>query len=381
MRNTVLAACVAAVFFLPAAALAQTDAPVATIERARQLFAEGRPSDALAILRQVPQSADTAKLRIDIAVSLDDFREAIAAFDDLSGRVKSAPMELLRSIATRRAAALRKHPDPEVRVEACETLMAVGAAADCGAELLATANDSAAGMENRLHAARVLTEHKARGAAALLEAVIQQGIANSPVATASALEQMPPSLSNEPLIRLLVADNRDAEYLAAVAITRRRVPEAVAALRSVANDPEAGAARLMAYIGLAALRQPDGLRVLRETLPLIKGRDRLEAARALIALKDPEGPAILASLLTSESDMLRIEVAELLYSSRPRDAGAALSAGIESTNQWIRAAAIAAARRVGMPLRPSVRTAVGDDSPRVALAAIRSVLTDSHARQ
>jgi hypothetical protein len=137
----------------------------------------------------------------------------------------------------------------------------------------------------------------------------------------------------------------------------------------------------MAYIGLAALRQPDGLRVLRETLPLIKGRDRLEAARALIALKDPEGPAILASLLTSESDMLRIEVAELLYSSRPRDAGAALSAGIESTNQWIRAAAIAAARRVGMPLRPSVRTAVGDDSPRVALAAIRSVLTDSHARQ
>jgi HEAT repeat protein len=132
---------------------------------------------------------------------------------------------------------------------------------------------------------------------------------------------------------------------------------------------------------LAALGEPDGLRILRETLPLMKGRDRLEAARALIAIKDPQGPKILASLLTTDTEMLRIETAELLYASQTREASAALTAGIESSNQWIRAAAIAAAGRAGMPLTRGVQAAVADPSPRVALAATRRILSDGRTRR
>jgi hypothetical protein len=375
-RTTLFAACVAAMSVLPAMAHAQTEAPPPSLERARQLYGAGRAKDALAVLQQLPASVETASLRVDISLALEDFPEAIRAYEELTTRPRSPAAEVLRTIATRRAATLREHADAEVRVAACEALLLARVAPDCVADLQRTANDAATSIDSRLAAARALVENKTQGAAALFDAVTTQGLESSPVATASALAQLPGSISNEPLKRLLVSSNADAQYVAALAFAPRRLPEMVAPLRSVANDPEAGAARLMSYIGLAALGEPDGIRILRETLPLMKGRDRLEAARALSALKDPEGPKILASLLTSDNDLLRIEIAELLYASRTREASAALSAGIESSNQWVRAAAIAAAGRAGMPLTRSVQRAVADTSPRVALAAARRILAD-----
>ena len=380
-RNTLVAACIAAVSLLPASAVAQTDAPAPSIERARELFAEKRPTEALAVLRRLPPGAEVARLRVEIALSIDDFPQAVDAYDELAGPLKSPSNDVLRSIARRRAVTLRPHTDPQVRVEACETLMLAAAAPDCAEELQAAANDASSGIDIRLTAARALFEHNVRGAAALLDAVIRQGMQNSPATTATALEQLPASVSNEPLKQLLTSSNADAQYLATLALTRRRLPDAIPLLRTVATDPEAGAARLMAYIGLAALNQPDGIRILRETLPLTKGRDRLEAARALVVLKDPEGPKILESLLTSEHEMLRVETAELLYSTRSPRAAAALTAATESSNQWIRTAAIAAAARVGMPLTRSVRNAVANSSPRVALAASRAILLDLRARR
>jgi HEAT repeat protein len=380
-RTTLLAACIAATSLLPAVARAQTDPPVPSLERARELYAGGRPMDAMAVLRQLPPSAAGSRLQVDVFLSVEDFPQALRAYDELTRQLKSPATDVLHSIATRRAVTLRQHADLEVRVAACEALLLSGVAPDCVADLTRIANDASASFDSRLTAARVLADHKAEGAPALLEAVIAQGIANSPVTCASALAQVPAAVSNEPLKRLLASSNADAQYLAALALTRRRVPDAVAPLRSVASDPEAGAARLMAYIGLAALGEADGLRVVRETLPLMKGRDRLEAARALSAIKDPEGPKILASLLTSDVEMLRIETAEALYGSQPREASAALTAGIESSNQWIRAAAIAAAGRVGMPLTRGVQAAIADASPRVALAASRRILSDGRPRQ
>jgi len=337
--------------------------------------------DAMAVLRQLPPSAAGSRLQVDVFLSVEDFAQALRAYDELTRQLKSPATDVLHSIATRRALTLRQHADLEVRVAACEALLLSGVAPDCVADLTRIANDASASFDSRLTAARVLAGHKAEGAPALLEAVIAQGIVNSPVTCASALAQVPGAVSNEPLKRLLASSNADAQYLAALALTRRRLPDAVAPLRSVATDPEAGAARLMAYIGLAALGEADGLRIVRETLPLMKGRDRLEAARALSAIKDPEGPKMLASLLTSDVEMLRIETAEALYASQPREASAALTAGIESSNQWIRAAAIAAAGRVGMPLTRSVQAAIADASPRVALAASRRILSDGRPRQ
>ena len=121
--------------------------------------------------------------------------------------------------------------------------MLAGSAPECRAELQGTANDPTASFENRLTAARVLVEHKMPDAARLLDAVINQGIQNGPAVTAEALARMPPSVSNEPLKRLLSSENADAQYLAARALAPRRVKDAMAPLRSVATDPEAGAAR------------------------------------------------------------------------------------------------------------------------------------------
>jgi HEAT repeat protein len=380
-RTTLLAACIAATSFLPAVARAQTELPTPSLDRARELYAGGRPMEAMAVLRQLPPSADASQLRVDISLSVEDFPLAMRAYDELTSQLKSPAPDVLRAIATRRTVTLRQHADPEVRVAACEALLLSGTAPDCIVDLLRTANDASASFDSRLTAARVLVEHKAQGASALLDTVIADAIANSPVTCASALAQMPAAVSNEPLKRLLASSNADAQYLAALALTRRRLPDTVAPLRSVANDPEAGAARLMAYIGLAALGEPDGLRILRETLPLMKGRDRLEAARALSTIKDAEGPKILASLLMADAEMLRIETAELVYASQPGEASAALTAGIESSNEWIRAAAIAAAGRVGMPLTRGVQGAIADPSPRVALAAARRILSDGRPRR
>lgn len=333
------------------------------------------------MLRRLPSSVDSTTLRIEVALALKDFSQAVAAYEELAGPLKSPSRAVFGTIARTRALSLREDPDPQVRVAACEALMLAGPAPECGAELQGTANDASASFENRLTAARVLVEHKAPDAARLLDAVINQGIQNSPAITAEVLARMPPSVSNEPLKRLLSSENADAQYLAARALAPRRVKGAMAPLRAVATDPEAGAARLMAYIGLAALGEIDGLRTLHETLPLMKGRERLEAARALTLLKDPAGPPMLEALVASEHELLRIETAEHLFPARPAAAQSTLTAGIENANPSIRASAIAAASRVGMPVTRAIRRAVGDRNAQVAAAAVRAVLMDLRTRR
>ena len=81
-----------------------------------------------------------------------------------------------------------------------------------------------------------------------------------------------------------------------MALVRYNSKDAVPVLRVVAADREAGAARLIAHLGLAASGDQESLKILNETLPLMKGRDLLEAGRALVVLKDPRGTPILRSL-------------------------------------------------------------------------------------
>ena len=380
-RTLVGAALLLATGLLPGSAFAQTESPAPSIERARQLSADGRAAEALDMLRHLPSSVDSTTLRIEIALTLKDFSQAVAAYEELAGPLKAPSRAVLATIATTRALSLRADTDPQVRVAACEALMLAGSAPECRAELQGTANDPTASFENRLTAARVLVEHKMPDAARLLDAVINQGIQNGPAVTAEALARMPPSVSNEPLKRLLSSENADAQYLAARALAPRRVKDAMAPLRSVATDPEAGAARLMAYIGLAALGELDGLRTLRETLPLKKGRERLEAARALTLLEDPTGPPMLEALLAGEHELLRIETAEQLYPTRPSAAQSTLTAAVDNANPWIGASAIAAASRVGIPVTRSIRRAVGDSNAHVAAAAVRAVLMDLRTRR
>ncbi len=239
--------------------------------------------------------------------------EALAAYEDLTGRLKTPAPDLLQALVKAYAAPLRQHEEPRVRVDVCDALLELGADAPCVAELNRLANDGSTDIGTRLAAGASLFEHGAPGARDVVNLVVGAALTTSPSSAADGLARLPPEISNEPLKRLAMSDNRDARYVATLALSRRGTDDVITTLRAVAADPDAGAARLVGYIGLAATGDPAGLKVVRDTLPLIKGRERLEAAIALTAVKDPQGPPLLQALLAGEHELQRVEAAEALY--------------------------------------------------------------------
>ena len=148
-------------------------------------------------------------------------------------------------------------------------------------------------------------------------------------------------------------------------------------LRAVAADRESGAARLIAHIGLAASGDLDSLKVLNETLPLMKGRDLLEAGRALVTLKDPRGTPILRSLAQEGDEMLRIEAAQALYDADPAQSARLIQTASESSNPWVRARALEAAATLRVTPTVSMRRAMLDSNSWVAVWAVQAVTADS----
>lgn len=347
-----------------------------TLAEARQYFNEGRLVEAVAKLRTVGPSADRARLQAEIAIARDDVPDAIEAYEQLQGTFRTPAPEILRAIAGAKARSLRTDADPLVRVTACEALLHVAAHAECITELNRVASDGTADATTRFAAARALYERNAPNAARLLELVISAAISASPSVAAEGLAGLPQTVSNEPLKQLAMSENRDARYVATLALARRRTADMLPLLRTTASDPEAGAARLVAYIGLAASGDPEALKILRETLPLITGRERLEAALALVAIRDPQGPPMLEGILKGEHEMLRIDAAEVLYPTHRSLATPVIVASMASANPWVRARAFQAMASLSVPTTPALRRSMADRNAWVASAATRAVLQE-----
>lgn len=311
------------------------------------------------------------------ALAVGDLARALQNYEDLRAR---DPLhgELLRSIATARAAQLRKDPDPRIRVDACAAMLAAGPDRACIDELTKLANDTSVDMGSRFAAADALRAAKTTGSDRLFEFLLGQAIEQSPSTAADTLSRLPSAVSREPLKRLAAdSTNADARYIAAMALSRMRGDDLVPVLRFVANDKSAGAARLPASIGLARNGDPEGLRVLNETLPHIKGRERIEAALTLVALKDPRGTPLLAEVAKGEHELARIDAAEALFASRPKEAEALLASALKSANPWVRARALAAAASVGVRQTASHRQGMLDRNAAVAVAAVRAAILDA----
>ncbi|HVJ28097.1 MAG TPA: hypothetical protein VM493_11180 [Vicinamibacterales bacterium] len=340
MTSTAFAAAILGALSLVASAPAQEPTAPAASKKAWQHLSERRPAEALLV------------------------------YEDLTGRLKTPAPDLLQALVKAFAEPLRGNEDPRVRVDACEALLTLGPDAKCVADLNAMANDGAVEIGARLAAASSLFEHSAPGARDVVNLVVAAAITASPSVAADSLARLPPAISNEPLKRLAMSENRDARYVAALALARRPTDDVVPTLRAVAADTDAGAARLVAYIGLAATGDPAGLKVVRETLPLIKGRERLEAALALTAIKDPQGAPLLQALLTGEHELQRLDAAETLYPQVPDQARPVLAEGAASTNPFVRIRAMQALARLELPSTPAIRRAMGDSNSSVAVAAL-----------
>lgn len=348
MTFTALAAAILGAVSLtsaPAAPQARTSQAVA--ESVRQHLAAGRPA------------------------------EALVQYEELTGRWKTPSPELLGAIVKAFAEPHRRNEEARVRADVCDALLVLGPDGACTAELNKIANDSTAEIGARLAAASALVEHSAPGARDVVNLVVGAAMTASPSVAADGLARLPPAISTEPLKRLAMSDDRDARYVATLALIHRQTDDVVPTLRAVAADTDAGAARLVAYIGLAATGDPGGLKVLRETLPLIKGRERLEAALALTTLKDPQGPPLLQSILAGEHELQRVEAAEVLYPKVPDLARPILTNAAASSNPWVRIRGLQAFSTLGLPSTPAIRRAMGDSNAAVAVAALGLVAKET----
>jgi HEAT repeat protein len=324
--------------------------------------------------------AEAVRARVERALAQKDQPRALQAYEQLREQYKVAAPDLLQAIATARAEALRRDDDPRIKVEACAALLLPGRHADCVSQMTTIANDAGVDLPSRLAAAGTLRKANLAGEQ-LFDFVLGQALTRSPTAAADALAQLDPAASRDPLKRLAAdSDNADARYMATMALARMRGDDLVPVLRTVASEKSAGAARLAAYIGLAANGDAEGLRVLNETLPLIKGRERVEAALALISLNDPRGPSLLAEVSQGDHDLLRIDAAEAMFPMRREAAGRVILDGLASGNPWIRARAIRAVEAVKMPQTASLRRAMLDSNSWVAASATRAVLRDALTR-
>lgn len=309
-----------------------------------------------------------------LALTAGDVARALQAYEQVRGK-DPAHLELLRSIALTRANQLRKEADPRIRVDACATILLATADRSCIDELTKLANDSSIDVGSRFAAADALRTARVTGSDRLFDFLLSQAIDQSPSTAADSLARLSPSLSREPLKRLAAdSTNADARYIAAIALSRMRGDDLIPVLRSVATDPTAGAARLPAYIGLAANGDKEGLKVLNETLPLMKGRERVEAGLALVTLKDPRADSVLSEVTRGDHELVRIDAAEALYSRQPKDATRILNDALASGNPWIRARALQAATSVGLDQSASMRRAMLDRNTSVAVAAVRAAI-------
>jgi HEAT repeat protein len=326
------------------------------------------------------QGADGVRGQVERALADKDHPRALQAYERLREQYKIAAPDLLQAIASARAGVLRRDVDPRIRVEACAALFLLGNHPDCASQMTAIANDATVDLPSRLAAAGRLNTLKGTGER-LFDHVLGQALGQSPSAAAEALAQVDSAASRGALKRLAAdSDNADARYMATMALARMRGDDLVPVLRTIASEKSAGAARLAAFIGLAANGDAEGLKVLNETLPLIKGRERVEAALALIALNDPRGPSLLAEVAEGDNEMLRIDAAEAMFSTRREAAERVILNGLASGNPWVRARAIRAVETVKMPQPAAVRRAMIDANSWVAASATRAVLREASTR-
>lgn len=318
-----------------------------------------------------------ARAGIQRAVAAGDVARALQTYEQVRGK-DPAHAELLRSIALTRANQLRKDADPRIRVDACGAILVAGPDRSCVDELTKLANDASTDIGSRFAAADALLAVKVPGSERLFEFVLGQAIDQSPSTAADALGRLPPAIAREPLKRLAAdTTNADARYIATLALARMRGEDLIPVLRSVATDKDAKAARLPAYIGLARNGDPEGLKVLNDTLPHMGGRERIEAALVLVARKDPRGPSLLADVAKGDHEMARIDAAEAMHPSRPKEAEAVLTDGLASGNPWIRVRAIRAITALRLPQPAALRRAMVDGNSSVAAAATRAALLDA----
>ena len=323
---------------------------------------------------QTPDPPETDSDRIRAAIDRGDTARALELYE-LSATGTERRPELLARIVGLRARQLLSDPDPRVVAEACQVQVLSGSSA-CLPDVRRIADDTAVDMASRLAAAGVLVDARVRQADTLWQALLDVAADQKPMAAADALSRQPAEQALRPLISLATNPNRDAKYVATLALVRLHSKDALPVLRTVADDPDGGAARLIAHIGLAAAGDRASLKLVDETLPLMKGRDLLEAGRALARLKDQRGPSILRSMTEGNHEMLRIEAAEALHVLEPERAARLLRSASESGNPWVRASALEAAARLHIRPTAAMRRAMLDANSWVAVRAIQAVTSE-----
>lgn len=355
---------------------AQEPTPRPTLAMVRERVQAGELDSAWALVQELPESPQALREGITIALARRDAHHAVEWYERLNRRQPAGDRELLSRIGTLRAEQLLEDPDPRVVVEACRAEKP-SRTAPCIPAVRRVADDTNAAMGARLAAAGVLLDAREPGAEDMFQRFLDIALTNEPAIVADAIAHRPVLRSLQPLMALAENGNEDARYIATLALVRRRAKETAALLRTVAADPQAHAARLIAYIGLAAMGDRDALKVVNETLPLMRGRDLLEAGRALMDLKDPRGAQILRSLVAEgEHDLVRLEAAEAINQFDPALAAAAIRALSASSNPWVRAHALEAATRLRIAPTPAIRMAMLDSNSWVAVRAVQAVRAD-----
>ena len=359
-------------------AAAQEPAAPPTLSMVRQRVQAGELDLAWSLVQKIPESTEVLREGISIAWSRSDVPGALQWYERLVRREPAGDAALLTGIARTRARLLRESDDPAVRVYACVALLVLADPA-CEKDLRTWANDASLDVASRLEAAAALFRANRPDSRALLDQIVRSTQDTSPAAVADALGRLPAGFATSVLVQLASGQNRDARYLAALALSRETSREAQQTLRSLAADETAGAARLAAYIGLMRAGDPDALKTIEDALPLLRGRELLETGRAFLARKDPRGTAIVSSVIEGDNELLRFDAAETLRPADPRRADAVITAGIASSNPWIRARALQAAAGARMPAVAAIRREVGSANPWVAVRAAQAVLAASGA--
>jgi HEAT repeat protein len=324
---------------------------------------------------QTPSKPETDVDRAQTALKEGDPAGALLWYERVPVRAPER-RDLLLRIAALRSRQLATDTDVRVAVEACRAQVAAGTKT-CLPDVRRIADDVGAEMSTRLAAASVLVEGRAPGAESMFQTLLGIAAGNQPAAAAGALSGLHATSSIQPLIQLASSPDGDAKYIATLALVRYRSKESLPVLRAIASDRKSGAARLIAHIGLAASGDQDSLKIVNETLPLMKGRDLLEAGRALVALKDPRGTPILRSLAQEGDEMLRIEAAEALHDIEPSQSARLIQSASENANPWVRARALEAAATLRIAPTVSMRRAMLDSNSWVAVWAVQAVTVDS----
>ena len=318
-----------------------------------------------------PEASLTPVERVRLAVERGDAAGALVWYERAVTPANQRP-ELLAQIAGVRAAQLLSDPDARVVVEACRAQVAVGSIS-CLNTARRIAEDTSGEMTTRLAAAAVLVDAGAQGADAMLRTLIGIAASDKPAAAADAASRLPATSATPSLVALATGDDREAKYVATLGLLRLQSKEALAALRIVAADQQAGAARLFAQFGLAGAGDREARKVLEETLPLMNGRDLLEAGRALVALKDPRGASILRDMARGNDELLRIEAAEALHATDPELAATIIRGLASGGNPWVRARALEVAATLRLTPTPDMRRALLDSNSWVAVRAVQAL--------